>query len=283
MTLDLSRWARLCGTGMIVLSACSLFQATPEAAVRKAAIALRQRDRRQFNGLVDVGAVESQLRQQPGAYGFVAPLGVRLETIFRSPADTSQDGLTTQHSVGMAVVGLSISGSRMGKAQQSGPTASVPVSVELDTDTVPIMVSIQLAKRDSKWRIIGIGNVEAPTRSRERRAAKARGELYPETMEERASVALMKSDLRNLATAQEAYFSEQGMYADSLPQLGEYRASTGVSVTLSAASRKGWAGSATHGSFPGAVCSIFVGVPTPMPKDANRARSEGAPFCRAAP
>src|ERR1700726_761739 len=52
---------------------------------------------------------------------------------------------------------------------------------------------------------------------------------------EKAYVASMKSDLRNLITAQEAYFSDNNSnYAASTAALGtNYKPSTGVTVTLS--------------------------------------------------
>ena len=56
---------------------------------------------------------------------------------------------------------------------------------------------------------------------------------------EKAYVASMKSDLRNLITAQEAYFSDNNsMYAQSTTNLGtNYKPSSGITVTISAARR----------------------------------------------
>ena len=67
---------------------------------------------------------------------------------------------------------------------------------------------------------------------------------------EKAYIASMKSDLRNLITAQEAYFSDNNStYASSTTALGTtYKASTGVSVTIGGVSSTGWSATATHGS-----------------------------------
>src|SRR5258706_5473999 len=59
---------------------------------------------------------------------------------------------------------------------------------------------------------------------------------------EKAYVASMKSDLRNLVTAQEAYFSDNNSaYASSTGAMGtNYRASTGVTVTINSNTATGW-------------------------------------------
>ncbi|HEV8409562.1 MAG TPA: prepilin-type N-terminal cleavage/methylation domain-containing protein, partial [Gemmatimonadaceae bacterium] len=59
---------------------------------------------------------------------------------------------------------------------------------------------------------------------------------------EKAYVASMKSDLRNLITAQEAYFSDNNStYAQSTTNLGtNYKASSGITVTLSNVTNTGW-------------------------------------------
>ncbi len=51
---------------------------------------------------------------------------------------------------------------------------------------------------------------------------------------EQAYIAAMREDVRNLATAEEAYYSDNsGMYATSTAALGtNYKASAGVTVTL---------------------------------------------------
>ncbi len=64
---------------------------------------------------------------------------------------------------------------------------------------------------------------------------------------ERALVATMKYDLRNVATAQEAYFVDFQLYAPSTAVLGNrLRVSTNVSVTIDSATGSGWGATATH-------------------------------------
>jgi prepilin-type N-terminal cleavage/methylation domain-containing protein len=64
---------------------------------------------------------------------------------------------------------------------------------------------------------------------------------------EKAYVASMKTDLRNLVTAQDAYYADNNSYyAVSTASLGtNYRASTGVTVVISGATTTGWHAVAT--------------------------------------
>jgi Tfp pilus assembly major pilin PilA len=86
---------------------------------------------------------------------------------------------------------------------------------------------------------------------------------------EKAYMAQMKSDLRNMATAQEAYFSEHKTYAPSLP-VAAFSSSQGVMVTITRASSAGWAASATH-TATAKVCEIGFGDGT---------GGNGEPICK---
>ena len=89
---------------------------------------------------------------------------------------------------------------------------------------------------------------------------------------EKAYVAAMKSDLRNLVTAQEAYFSDYGnVYSGATANFGtNYKTSTGVTVaTLNATGGTGWAATATHNGTP-KTCTIAVG---------SGSTAEGEPIC----
>jgi len=82
----------------------------------------------------------------------------------------------------------------------------------------------------------------------------------------------MKSDLRNLVTAQEAYFSDNNStYASSTGTLGtNYKASSGVTVTIGGVTATGWSASATHNSTT-KTCAISLG---------GGATNEGEPICQ---
>ena len=84
---------------------------------------------------------------------------------------------------------------------------------------------------------------------------------------ERSYVAAMRSDLRNLETAQEAYYVDNITYAAALADLGTmFLVSPGVTIAIDSASQTGWGGTATHASTP-LSCSVAVtrahqGIPT---------------------
>ena len=97
---------------------------------------------------------------------------------------------------------------------------------------------------------------------------------------EKAYLATMKGDLRNLATAQEGYASDnQGQYmpagsATSAAPHNGYAPTTGVTVTI-ANSPPGWSATATHQALPaGKTCAIFVNTAAVLP-----ATAEGEPKC----
>ena len=56
------------------------------------------------------------------------------------------------------------------------------------------------------------------------------------------------SDLRNLATAEEAYFAANSIYTSTLANLTGFRQSPGVSVTVTSADTAAFAANAAHAS-----------------------------------
>jgi Tfp pilus assembly protein PilE len=78
----------------------------------------------------------------------------------------------------------------------------------------------------------------------------------------KAAFATVKSDLRNLATAREAYFQSARTYYDGpVPAPGtEFTASAGVTIAVIDVSTTGWAATATHMSAPGSTCAVFYGT-----------------------
>ncbi len=85
---------------------------------------------------------------------------------------------------------------------------------------------------------------------------------------EKAYVAAMKADLRNLVTAQEAYFADNALYTNSLTS-NQYRVSTGVrSLTITTGTGM-FTASVAH-SATNVVCTITVGTGT----------QDGEPVCQ---
>jgi Tfp pilus assembly protein PilE len=82
----------------------------------------------------------------------------------------------------------------------------------------------------------------------------------------KTNVTMMKSDLRNLMTAQEAYLAGAGRYYDGpVPATGTaFSTSPGVTITLVDVSTAGWAATATHVAVPDWTCAVFVGAAAPV-------------------
>ena len=80
---------------------------------------------------------------------------------------------------------------------------------------------------------------------------------------EKSYVAQMKSDLHNLATAQEAFFYDSAYYTTSLIALNRYASTTGVTVAVNEATPVGWSATSTHGQTP-RECYLFSGGAAPL-------------------
>ncbi len=82
---------------------------------------------------------------------------------------------------------------------------------------------------------------------------------------ERALIAAMKTDLRNLIAAEEAHYTNALMYyGGAIPDAAfPYQPSENVTVTLSAVTNAGWQASASHASTS-RTCAIFVGAAAPL-------------------
>jgi type IV pilus assembly protein PilA len=94
---------------------------------------------------------------------------------------------------------------------------------------------------------------------------------------EKSYVAVMKSDLRNLAVAQEAYSSDNNIYySGAVPNAALiYNPSSGVSVTITEGTTSGWGATAGYAVGTTRTCSIFYGNASPPPP----ATTEGQVKC----
>ena len=95
---------------------------------------------------------------------------------------------------------------------------------------------------------------------------------------QKAYLAAMKSDLRNLATAEEGYFSDNTAYFNgtwtSSTTTNGYTPSAGVTITVTDAA-PGWSATANHSQATGKTCAIFYGTSTAV----SPATIEGEPKC----
>lgn len=78
--------------------------------------------------------------------------------------------------------------------------------------------------------------------------------------------AMVKSDIRNLMTAQESYFGDNNIYATvaQLTAANRYTPSSGVTLTVISQTATGWSATATHaGLVQFTACGVFVGSSAP--------------------
>lgn len=76
---------------------------------------------------------------------------------------------------------------------------------------------------------------------------------------DRALLATITGDLRNMAAEQEIYFEKNLAYAGALTDLNGWVPSPGVSIAITYAMSDGWAATGTHGSLVSGQCGIFTG------------------------
>jgi prepilin-type N-terminal cleavage/methylation domain-containing protein len=100
----------------------------------------------------------------------------------------------------------------------------------------------------------------------------------------KAYTASMKTDLRNLVTAQEAYFSDNSTYASSTAALStSFHVSAGNTVADPVADAAGWSTTITNSYVPatasGHICAVWIGDATSQPSGVAADTIEGAPAC----
>jgi prepilin-type N-terminal cleavage/methylation domain-containing protein len=94
---------------------------------------------------------------------------------------------------------------------------------------------------------------------------------------EKAYYTAMKSDLRNLMTAEEAYFSDSSKYSAVPAQLNNFKTSTGVGGLNIVTGQGFWTATVTHSQLTaGKNCVIAINTP-----NANNANAQdGEPICQ---
>jgi len=75
---------------------------------------------------------------------------------------------------------------------------------------------------------------------------------------ERAARGSIESDLRNLAMAQEGYYTLAARYSASFDSL-QYKPSTDVTITIHEATDRGWSASGERPKITDGKCAIFYG------------------------
>jgi prepilin-type N-terminal cleavage/methylation domain-containing protein len=92
----------------------------------------------------------------------------------------------------------------------------------------------------------------------------------------KAYITAMKSDLRNLVTAEEAFFSDSSKYTATLSQL-KFQVSTGVNAPTIATGAGWWTATNDHTQLSGQTCGIGINTTNPL---SGVVAAEGEPACK---
>lgn len=135
--------------------------------------------------------------------------------------------------------------------RQRGRVARVGVRLGLENVDSAVVVQLRMEPAAGHWRVIGVEDLEPYLRA-----------TFGRKME-RAYESAMKAYLRNLATAQDAYFAKHATYGSSFEAVASFQIETpGVGIEIVAASPSGWSALARHQQSP-YVCRIGVGTGVP--------------------
>ena len=91
----------------------------------------------------------------------------------------------------------------------------------------------------------------------------------------KAYVTALKSDLRNLVTAEEAFFADSSKYTATIAQL-KYQNTTGTNPPVIATGAGFWSATNTHTQLAGLVCGVGINTTNPTVTTA----AEGEPACQ---
>jgi prepilin-type N-terminal cleavage/methylation domain-containing protein len=92
----------------------------------------------------------------------------------------------------------------------------------------------------------------------------------------KAYIAAMKSDLRNLVTAEESFFSDSAAYATAQAAGMSFRPSTGVGTPTVVPFAGAWLATNTHSQLTNFSCGIGVNTTNPLVTTAG----DGEPVCK---
>jgi len=79
----------------------------------------------------------------------------------------------------------------------------------------------------------------------------------------KAYITAMKSDLRNMVTAEEAFFADSSKYTATISQM-KYSNTTGVNAPTITTGAGYWSATTTHTQLAGSTCGIGVNTTNPL-------------------
>ena len=231
----------------------------PVDSLRQLADAARARDRAAIERYLDVGrtaeSIVDEATATAGASGAADPAlkPSLLSAVQQSIWTALLDSLATLEGRYQGVA----------RVEERGEVARVGVRIRSEDADSAFVVHLRMERAAGGWRVVGVEDLGPYLHASLGRR------------QERAHEAEMRSDLRNLVTAQEIYFSGHATYSASLQDL-TYSPSPGVRLEIIAASGTGWRAVARHEA--GTVeCRIGVGTGVP-PGDVQREVKCSAPI-----
>ena len=94
---------------------------------------------------------------------------------------------------------------------------------------------------------------------------------------ERSYMATVVLDLKNFASQQEIYHSNNNNYASNVVAIANMVVSEGVTITVNQSDPRGWAATGLHDAVPDRQCGIYYGVASAG--NATPATSAGVILC----
>jgi type IV pilus assembly protein PilA len=91
----------------------------------------------------------------------------------------------------------------------------------------------------------------------------------------KAYITAMKSDLRNMVTAEEGFFFDSSKYSSDITAIN-FKQSTGVNVPVITTGPGYWSATVSHSQLPSSVCAIAVNTTNPLVTTA----SDGITVCQ---
>src|SRR5258705_10431534 len=252
---------------------------TPEYSLMQLAQAVRSHDRLAVEDYVDAHRVAESVVDNalqgatalPGS-GFAQQFRPTLVAALERGIATAADSPSTAPSDAAGRVLPPIDVSHLseryrGIAQTSrrGDRALLGVRVAAGRADSTVIVILHLERVGHHWRIVGLDPLPPQLFPR----AASPDVVDPMT---RAYLSSMKSDLRNLVTAEEAYFADSVRYTTHLGRW--YAVTTGNTMPTITLTADGWTATIENLHVP-YRCAIFVGS-TPR----GLARREGEPCCQ---
>ena len=218
---------------------------SPVYSLEQLAAAARARDRVAIERYLDVARVAESVVDE--AIAAASALGAPDPAMKPSLVSAMQQAIWSTLMDSLA----SLEGRYQGLAdvQQRGGVARVGVRLRLGGGDSTVLVYLRMERDPGDWRVVGVEDLGPYMRaSLERRR-------------ERAYESAMRSALRNLVTAQAAYYVDHASYTRSLGAL-TYETPPGVSVDIIEGGRDGCRAVARHAGAS-SECRIAVGSALP--------------------